>query len=134
MIRSQTVLGAGYGFGDASGTGLGSSAQVGGNLHITQGVWPQKEALASSNHRELSNLVQMLEDGLESGNLRNTEFFLFTDNSMVEAVYYLGTSSSKTLFDLALRLRALVMRSDFQFHFIHVAGLRMIAQGTDGLS
>jgi hypothetical protein len=61
--------------------------------------------------------------------LRDTELFLFTDNSTVEAVFYRGTSSNRNLFNLVLRLNyGLVL------HLIHVAGTRMKDQGTDGLS
>jgi hypothetical protein len=134
IIRSEAVASAGYGFGDASGTGLGSSVLVGDSLKVSQGVWGRREANLSSNFRELTNLVDTLEQGLQSGLLQNTEFFLFTENSTAEAVYYNGTSSSKILFDLALRLRKLEMAGDFHFHLVHVAGTRMIAQGTDGLS
>jgi len=38
IIRSDAVASAGYGFGDASGTGLGSSVLVGDFLKVSQGV------------------------------------------------------------------------------------------------
>jgi hypothetical protein len=134
IIRATSVKSAAYGFGDASGTGLGSSAQIGHSLVVRQGVWGELESKESSNFRELLNLVDSLEEGLDSGHLVNCEYFLFTDNSTAEAVYYNGTSSSKLLFELALRLRRMEMRGDFQFHLVHVAGTRMISQCTDGLS
>jgi hypothetical protein len=134
IIRSHLVSSVSYGLGDASGTGLGSSLLVGESLNITQGIWGSQEAAASSNFRELSNLVATLESRLSSGMLKGTEVFLFTDNSTAKSVYFNGTSSSKTLFDLALKLRQLEMTGEFQFHLVHVAGTRMIAQRTDGLS
>lgn len=133
-VRAKSIMSASYGFGDASGSGLGSSTISGTTLSVTQGVWSRREANESSNFRELANLIRTLEEGLATGQLLNTEFFLFTDNTTAESVYYNGTSKSKRLFDLALKLRLLEMKGDFQFHFIHVAGSRMIAQGTDGLS
>jgi len=108
--------------------------QVGNDLCITHGVWGVENSNNSSNYRELSNLVNSLEMGLASGHLKHSEFFLFTDNSAAEAVFHNGTSTSKKLFELALRLRSLEMMGDFHFHLIHVAGTRMTAQGTDGLS
>ena len=133
-IRSRSIATAAYGFGDASGSGLGSSCQVGHTLQASQGTWGRKKSLESSNYRELANLIRTLEEGLSSKALFHTEFFLFTDNSAAEAVYHNGTSSSKTLFALALRIRVFEMSGDFHFHLVHVSGRQMIAQGTDGLS
>jgi hypothetical protein len=60
--------------------------------------------------------------------------FLFTDNTTAEAAFWKGSSKSPTLFELVLRLRTLEIEADLIIHVIHVAGKRMIAQGTDGLS
>ena len=60
--------------------------------------------------------------------------FIFTDKSTAEAAYYKGTSSSQLLFNIVLRLRKLEFLGGFKVYFIHVAGSRMISQGTDGLS
>ena len=59
---------------------------------------------------------------------------MFTDNTVAERAFFRGTSRSRTLFDLVLRLRQLEMRTNSRLHVVHVAGTRMIAQGTDGLS
>ncbi|KAL7556742.1 hypothetical protein ACA910_008079 [Epithemia clementina (nom. ined.)] len=67
---------------------------------------------------------------LETG----TEVFVFTDNSTAEAAFYKGTSKSKLLFDLVLRLCNLEMTGQLFVHVIWVARTRMIEQGTDGLS
>lgn len=88
IIRSNTVAEAGYGFGDASGTGLGSSLVVCDTLTVLQGVWGCRKAAASSNFQELTNLMDTLESGHASGLQRDTEFFLFTDNSTAESVYF----------------------------------------------
>ncbi len=133
-VRSKQVRSATYGFGDASGSGMGSSTLNGNTLTISQGVWGRREEAESSNYRELANLVGIIEQGLTSGSLVRSKVFLFTDNSTAEAVFWNGTSRSKLLFELALKLRLLEMRGDFQLHFIHIAGTRMIVQGTDGLS
>ncbi|KAL7557428.1 hypothetical protein ACA910_015263 [Epithemia clementina (nom. ined.)] len=60
-----------------------------------------------------------------------TEIFMFTDNSTSESAFNKGTSKSKLLFDLALRLRKLEMEGN---NYMWVAGTRMIDLGTDGLS
>ena len=60
--------------------------------------------------------------------------FLCTDNSLAERVFYKGNSKSPLLFELVLRLRKLQLKSNFKLHVVHVAGTRMVEQGTDGLS
>lgn len=79
-------------------------------------------------------LVYSVEDASAKGLLVNTELFLFTDNSTAESTFSKGTSKSKQLFGLILRFRKLQMREGIVMHMIHVSGLRMISQGTDGLS
>lgn len=123
-----------YGFGDASGSGFGSSIQISDKLIYKSGQWNPAHQLESSNYRELSNLVYTLEESHRAGLLVETEIFLFTDNSTAEAAYFKGTSSSRLLFELVLRLHKIQMHNELLIHFVHVAGKRMIAQGTDGLS
>lgn len=79
-------------------------------------------------------MVSAIKEGLLLGQLRNTELFIFTDNSTAEGAFYKGNTPSRTLFDLILRLRLIDMQGQLKLHVIHVAGSRMIAQGTDGLS
>jgi hypothetical protein len=59
---------------------------------------------------------------------------MFTDNSTTELAFHNGTSGSKSLFELVLRLRMLQLKHGAKIHLIHVAGTRMISQGTDGIS
>jgi hypothetical protein len=79
-------------------------------------------------------LVTAIEEGLASGHLPNTELFVFTDNAAAEGAFYKGNSPSRLLFELILRLRLIDMQGQLKLHVIHVAGSRMIEQGTDGLS
>jgi hypothetical protein len=58
---------------------------------------------------------------------------MFTDNFVTECACFRGTPTSLILFGLVLRLRILEMRMGWKIHVIHVAGTRMIEQGTDGL-
>jgi hypothetical protein len=60
--------------------------------------------------------------------------FLFTDNGTAEAAFFKGTSKSEKLFDLELRLHKIHMHGEIVLHLVHVAGRRIISQGTDGLS
>ena len=53
---------------------------------------------------------------------------------MAESCFHKGTSHSRTLFNLIVRLRLAEMKAGMKLHIIHVAGTRMISQGTDGVS
>lgn len=121
-------------FGDASGTGFGSSLLVHKTIHFTYGQWVASNSRESSNFRELQNLVNAIKEAHGEGLLNKTELFVFTDNITAESAFFKGTSSSRKLFDLILDLRKLQMDTGMIIHMIHVSGLRMISQGTDGLS
>ena len=147
LARPKRVVHVFYGFGDASGKGRGSTFQGFNTVHhpssdlgastgvaFRVGVWGADEERESSNYRELTNLVEDTEAEAQLGNLRETELFLFTDNSTAESAFYKGSSSSKLLHALVLRLHKLQVEYQVIIHLIHVSGKRMIAQGTDGCS
>jgi hypothetical protein len=124
-------------FGDASGTGFGQSLWLlgGEEIDIFHGLWDDEAAEQSSNWREFYNQVLGVERGLEKGTItKGTELFMFTDNFVTERAYFSGTSKSKTLFELILKLQQLEMKGELFIHLIWVAGTRMIEQGTDGVS
>jgi hypothetical protein len=134
MVRSLLFISVVYGFGDASGGGFGSattsSTQPGVSYRL--GVWIDIDE--SSNWREFANCVDSLEHEAILGHLSNATVFFFTDNSTVEAAIHKGTSSSRKLLNLVIRLMTLQLKFSFTLKVIHVAGTRMIVQGTDGLS
>lgn len=132
VVRSKTVVTAVYGFGDASGKGFCGTLGYHNQVNYRIGVWGRDEQSESSNYKELCNLVQTCEEEAAAGRLYNAEFFLFTDNSTAESCFYRGSSKSKLLHELVIRLRQLEMDYNLIIHVIHVAGERMIAQGTDG--
>lgn len=134
LIRPSDKAKVVYGFRDASGTRFGATFQVKGTLMYSSGQWESSWSEESSNYRELRNLILTLEEAQANGDLYNTEVFVFTDNSMAERAFYNGTSSSRTLFYLVLKLQKLQMHQELMIHFVHVSGRRMMAQGTDGLS
>ena len=140
LVRGDSVQVAKFAFGDASGGGFGSSWEANGsNKEVEEvayrfGTWDETSSAQSSNYRELRNLTETLELMSEKGELHGTEWFMFTDNATAESAFAKGSSSSKLLFELILRLRKLEMQSHCKIHVIHVAGTRMIAQGSDGLS
>lgn len=133
-VRMSKQATAVYAFGDASGTGFGSAFWIQDKIHYRHGNWTVEIEDESSNFRELANLIFAIEEAYEAGLLSETELFLFTDNTTAESAYFRGSSSSRSLFDLVLKLRKLQMHGDFLLHVIHVAGTRMISQGADGLS
>ena len=135
VIRSSRHFVAMYGFVDASSAGFGGSLLLpSGAIYFRHGIWGPDGDDTSSNFKELCNLVDTIEDGVASGELVNSELFLFTDNTTAERAFYKGNTPSKLLFSLIVRLRRLELRACLQLHVIHVAGSRMVRQGTDGLS
>ena len=134
LVRTKHISVAIYGFVDASGVGFGSSVETKEGLLYRYGLWGRDADDTSSNYKELRNLVEAIEEGVESGDLKNSELFIFTDNSTAEGAYYKGNTGSRLLFELVLRLRQLNMQGNIILHVIHVAGTRMISQGTDALS
>jgi hypothetical protein len=141
LIRGFSVARLLYGFGDASGAGFGASwvdCQVGQSksreVHYRFGRWGSEVEGKSSNFRELCNLVDTLKHMAEQDELRGVEIFLFTDNSTAEAAFNRGSLSNKELFDMVKQVKVMEMLYLTRVHIIHVAGKRMIEQGTDGLS
>jgi hypothetical protein len=126
-------------FGDASGTGFGENEawNVDGfeKVHYSYGTWTKDVSDLSSNEREMLNFVAKLEGDIESGKYPpGTELFLFTDNMVFEGCFFHGTSPSRALHEMIVRLRKLEMSGKVFLRVIWVAGRRMIDQGGDGLS
>jgi len=134
FVRSKRISLVIYGFGDALGAGFGSTFAVGKDLWFRHGVWGRDTEGHSSNYRELRNLVEALEASVESKEFRDSEVFMFTDNSTAEGAFWKGNTPSPHLFELVVRLHKLEMTGDIRIHVIHVSGSRMIRQGTDALS
>ena len=134
IIRSDRLCQILYGFGDASGSAFGTTLGKGNEIFYEYGQWCTEESEQSSNWRELKNLVDALEGWIQTHHLNGSQLFIFTDNATAEAAYWKGTSKSKKLCDLVLRLKYLSLWSSVDLHVIHVSGRRMKSQGTDGLS
>jgi hypothetical protein len=99
------------------------------------GVWVEMAREASSNYRELANLVAKLER-LRAAELLHagTEIFLYTDNFTVESVFTRGSGKSPEIFSLILRLHKLQMEGNIFIHVVWITGIRMITWGGDRLS
>ncbi len=97
-------------------------------------MWGAKDDPELSNWKEFTNIVESLEEEAKLGHLVNAEVVMFTDDSTVEACATKGSSSSPKLLALVVRLFALTSKVGIKVNVVHVAGTRMIAQGTDGVS
>jgi hypothetical protein len=153
VIRSSSLIVAIYGFGDALGSGFGSSIMTSSGVSYRYGLWGSDLDDASSNFQELFNLTEAAAEHVATlaflqlehlvdtvaaeamaGGMHGEEFFLFTDNAVAEAAFFKGTSSNIGPFNLVLQLKQLELEYGFILHVLHVSGRRMIQQGTDGLS
>ena len=134
LIRGACIKFALLSFGDASGGGFGSSWEISDDIEFRFGTWGLNMSKESSNLRELTNLIETLEEMDAKHGLSGAEIFLFTDNSTFEAAFYNGSSKSEKLFNLILRAKKLEMHRQTKIHIIHVSGERMKVQGSDGLS
>lgn len=92
------------------------------------GAWGDDAEVKRSNYQELANLVEDTEVEAEAGGLRETELFLFTDNTTTEMAFYNGSSSSKILHGLLLCIHKLSMNFGIILHVVHVYEKCMIAQ------
>jgi hypothetical protein len=134
LIRAARVYTIIYGFADASGSGFGSTIMLNGNIKYRIGTWGSDTEDESSNYREFENVVDALREEEKEGNLVNAFIFIGTDNSTVECAIVKGNSSSEKLYELALEVRCIEMRNNAKMMISHIAGDRMRAQGTDGVS
>lgn len=101
LVRGKAISEVVYGFGDASGGGFGttwSGDRKNSQIHFRLGVWQERVKEISSNFRELTNLVESLEEKGSLGDLEGNEVLLCTNNSTCENVFYKGNSSSPLLF------------------------------------
>lgn len=135
LVQGTDCLEVVYVFGDASGSGFGSSwinsdAHSSDNiLKVHFGVWGEAEKGRSSIYRELRNLIETLEHMGEKGSLKGKEVFVFTDIFVSKSIANQGMSSDPLLFNLVVQLLSLEMLYGCKIDIIHVSGNRMIAQG-----
>ena len=123
-----------YDSGDASGKGFGSTFLREGDISYKIGTWGKDESDESSNWREFTNVIESLKDETQGGGLANTVVYFFTDNKTAEAAIYKGTSMSRKLLGLVIRLKVLEFEHSIHLSVCHVSGTRMIAEGGDGVS
>lgn len=66
--------------GDASGDEFGAAFHINGNLLFRYGQWTSAVSEASSNYREIRNLMEAMETRVRNRKLRDCEVFLLMDN------------------------------------------------------
>jgi hypothetical protein len=126
-------------WGDGSGTGTGGTYErliEEGIMRIWMGTWAPHVQVYDSNWRELRTLLGTLERLLEEKEsyVQGGTLFYFTDNSSVYFIIKGGSSKSPELHKLARRIKTLEIELGCRLEPIHVPGLLMIDEGTDGLS
>jgi hypothetical protein len=124
-------------WGNGSGTGTGGTFAVpDGPLKMWKGRWSPFVFKFSSNLKELSmlklSLLWIRDEDAQA--IRGTTVFYFTDNSTLYWISASGSFSSLALHKLIEEIRLLKLELDCSLKIIHVPGLLMIDQGTDGLS
>lgn len=132
--RSATLVPT---FGDGSGTGTGGTIQLEGSpLSLWMGAWSQSSFLRTSNWKELKTLLITLQalKANHSDRVEGATLFYFTDNSGTYWISEKGSSRSPGLHRLIRQVKLLELELDVDLQVVHVPGLVMISQGTDGLS
>jgi hypothetical protein len=124
-------------WGDGSGTGTGGTFAIpDAPLKMWKGKWSPFVYQFSSNCKKLSTLKVTLECLLaeDPDSIRNTTVFYFTDNSAVYWIASSGLFASEPLHALIESIWIYELRLGCHLQVVHVPGLVMIRQGTDGLS
>lgn len=129
--------------GDGSGTGTGGTqkfvhASVGdrpSSLEAWMGTWNTFSPDSTSNWKELRTLLQVLEqEPLATSRFRGRRLYYCTDNSVTYDSVRKGSSRSPKLHALIMRLKILELQHNCILVVIHIPGVAMIQEGTDGQS
>ena len=132
--RSSTLVPT---WGDGSGTGTGGTILLpDAPLHLWMGQWTPTVHSFSSNWKELKTLLLTLQQVSANapGQVEGTTMFYFTDNAVTYYITSSGSSRSPGLHDLIKQIQLLTLDLRCFLHVVHVPGVVMIDQGTDGLS
>ena len=130
-------------WGNGSGTGTGGTlnwvtVENETNmepLHTWMGIWKPIVRIFSSNWKEMRTLRLTLERlWSQSVSLRGTVLWYFTDNQATYDICRRSTTPSVELFKLVQKIRILELKLHCHLEVIHVPGVLMVEQGTDGLS
>ena len=130
-------------WGDSSGTRSGGCVRTAsGVVSAWTARWPKALVAQArgSNYLELrcvlvqlQRLVKQLEETGEC-EVKGGFIILFTDNEFTETVLQHGTACGDATSAIIRAIRKASARLGIKLLVLHVAGTRLIAQGTDGLS
>jgi hypothetical protein len=128
-------------WGDGSGTGTrtggtGEELACDGEMDTWMGTWAPHVKHHNSNWKELRTLLWTLEQVLKNKYLRiqGGTVFYFTDNSSVYYIVKGGSSKNIELHTLAQAIQIIEIELGCRLEPVHVPGVLMIDEGTDGLS
>jgi hypothetical protein len=126
-------------WGDGSGTGTGGTGEEledEGKIDIWMGTWAPHATHHDSNWKELRTLMWTMERLVKKKNsrVRGGTLFYFTDNSSVYYIIKGGSSKNVELHRLARDIKILEIQLGCRLEPVHVPGVLMIDEGTDGLS
>ena len=138
------VVNLGVSWGDGIGTGAGGtynfiSPQIistAVTLDTWKDVWSPQVATFSSNRKEMRTLLQTLENeqALKGVRFKGHRLLYFADNMTTYDVFRRASRKSTPLWRLFLRIKLLELELNCFLQVIHVPGISMILQGTDGIS
>jgi hypothetical protein len=83
-VQAKSKINILYCYGDASGSGFGWCIDFGEGVRYELGEWCESIQEATSNYRELRNLVNAMVWAAQEGRLEGCEVFLYTDNKTSE--------------------------------------------------
>jgi hypothetical protein len=126
-------------WGDGSGTGTGGTGEElahEGEMDTWMGTWAPHVKHHDSNWKELRTLLWTMERVLKNkhSRVRGGTLFYFTDNSSVYYIVKGGSSKNAELHKLARAIKMLEIELSCRLEPVHVPGVLMIDEGTDGLS
>jgi hypothetical protein len=126
-------------WGDGSGTGTGGTGEdleTEGQIDIWMGTWAPHVTHHDSNWKELRTLLWTMERFAKRphSRVRGGTLFYFTDNSSVYFIIKGGSSKNCELHRLAREIKMMEIKLGCRLEPIHVPGVLMIDEGTDGLS
>ena len=133
-------------WGDGSGTGTGGTGESFFNgesvpnhcalTRVWMGTWTPQVHHYTSNWKELRTLLLTLEHEAahNTGRLEGVTVFYFTDNMPTYHIVNKASAGNVELQKLLYKIKHLELQLNCHLVVIHVPGVSMIAQGTDGLS
>jgi hypothetical protein len=128
--------------GDGSGSGAGGTLGWRGTLgfaanplQMWMGHWAPIVYAGSSNWKAVMTLKLTLQNiaQIDPDQAPGTTILYFTDNYATYCVAASGSSPSPRLYSLIKEIRLLELRLECALQVVHVPGVVVITEGTDGL-